>query len=575
MDMLRLLDIEYLTLLPGSTFGGIHDSAVNYTGNSRPELILCTHEMNTVSMARGYARVTGRPMAAIVHNVVGLLNASMTIYDAWCDRVPVLILGGAGPVNAANRKPWIHWIHSANVQGSLVRDFTKWNDQPASVAAIPESLLQAYRIAVTEPAGPVYVSFDADLQEQAVEQPFELPAVGRYRAAAGPEPDRHSLREAAQLIVQADLPLVFADRVGRSADAVRSLVELADLLALPVINIGGRHSFPTPHPLDFAGAQQSLLREADVVLALDVFDLFGALRLVPDANSPTPGPTGGPQPKVISISLEELLHSNLMADSQALAAVDVPMLADTRLALPYLVEECKSLLDASARARVDRRRQVLEERQQRLRAQQQQYLAEQWAHPQITEARLVAELWEAVKDEDFVITHGRIRRMAPGVCNLPGPERFHSGEAGAAVGCAPGAALGAALALKGTGKLPVATMGDGDFFAALPSLWTAAHYRIPSVWVINNNRSYFGDEDYQKNLALLRGRPPENAWLAQRLENPEADFAAIARDFGLAGEGPIRDPAELGPALDRAVAAAKRGQLALVDVRTENRAQAW
>jgi len=151
MDMLRLLEIEYAAVLPGSTFRGIHDSAVNYTANQRPELILCNHEMITVSLARGYARATGRPMAAIVHNVVGLLNTGMTIYDAWCDRVPVLVLGGTGPVDATRRRPWIDWIHTANVQGNLVRDFTKWDDQPASLTHFGESAVRAYKIAMTPP----------------------------------------------------------------------------------------------------------------------------------------------------------------------------------------------------------------------------------------------------------------------------------------------------------------------------------------------------------------------------------------------------------------------------------------
>src|SRR5579862_6156249 len=210
MDMLRLLDIEYAAVLPGSTFRGIHDSAVNYTANHKPEFILCNHEMITVSLSRGYYRATGKPMAAIIHNVVGLLNTMMTIYDAWCDRAPVLVLGGTGPVDATKRRPWIDWIHTANVQGNFVRDITKWDDQPASVAAIPESMLRAYRIAMTEPAGPVYVCFDVGLQEQALPESFVLPDVSRYRPPAPPAPDRGAIREAARLLVNAELPLCFA-----------------------------------------------------------------------------------------------------------------------------------------------------------------------------------------------------------------------------------------------------------------------------------------------------------------------------------------------------------------------------
>ena len=288
MDMLRLLGIEYAALLPGSTFRGIHDSAVNYTANRGPELILCNHEMITVSLARGYYRATGRPMAAMLHNVVGLLNASMTIYDAWCDRAPVLILGGTGPLDSTQRRGAVDWQHTANVQGGLVREFTKWDDQPGSVADIPESLLRAYRIAVTEPAGPVYVCFDVALQEQRLTSPVTLPEIARYRPAPPAEPDRNQVKEVARLLVDATMPVCLADRFGAHPGAVERLVELAELLAMPVVSLGGRTSFPTPHAYDFYGDQSRLLPEADVILGLDVLDLDGALRVAVGRHSAVP-----------------------------------------------------------------------------------------------------------------------------------------------------------------------------------------------------------------------------------------------------------------------------------------------
>ena len=573
LDMLRLLDIEYAAELPGSSFRGIHDSAVNYTANRKPELILCNHEMITVSLARGYAQATGRPMAAIVHDFVGLLNTAMTVYDAWCDRVPVLLLGGTGPMDATKRRPWIDWIHTANLQGNVLRDFTKWDDQPHSVAAIPESLMRAYRIAVTEPCGPVYVCFNVEDQEEPIDGSFSLPDVSRYRPAAGPEPDRGALREAARLLVGAELPLAFADRVGRSAEAVRVLVALADLLAMPVVNLGARHSFPTPHPLDFAGAAGELLGEADVILGIDATDLAGSLVPPPThgARARVAPSADGRGQRVISISLDELVHRGLTTDYQALPSVDVPMLADSKAALPLLLEECRSLVDSAARARIERRRQALEPRQERLRARNRASVEAAWDHPQISEARLVGEMWQVIKDEDFVLTHGRVGRMAPGVCAIPGPERNVGGGGGGAVGSGPGTSLGAALGLKGTGKLPIAILGDGDFLSSIQALWTAAHYHIPSLWIVNNNRSYYNDEDHQDRIARIRERPPENKWVGMRLENPEIDYASVARDFGVGGVGPVQDPSELGPALRRAVDDVKRGQLVVVDVRSENR----
>lgn len=571
MDVLRLLDIEYAAVLPGSTFRGIHDSAVNYTANQRPELIVCNHEMITVSLANGYAAVKGKPMVAIVHNFVGLLNTSMTIYDAWCARSPVIILGGTGPVDARHRRPWIDWIHTANVQGNAVRDFTKWDDQPGSVDAVAESLLRAYRIAVTQPAGPVYVCFDVDIQEQELIQPFPLPDVSKYRPAAAPGPDIGALREAADWLVRSDLPLCYADRVGRNPSAVPALVELAELLAMPVIDLNAKHSFPTPHPLDFYGLESELLRQADVVLGLDLVDPDGAMRLPVDPVTRAAQRVESANQRVITISLDELLHRGLTTDYQALPAVDLPMLGDTGLAIPQLLEECRSRIDASARARIDQRRQGLEGRQAELRERQRRYMEQQWDHPQITEQRLVAETWEAVKNEDFFFTKGRLRRLAPGVCAIPGPERDMGDAGGGAVGAGPGVALGGALALKGTGKVPVAILGDGETTSSIQALWTAAHYGIPSLWVINNNRSYYNDEAHQDRIARLRDRPPENKWVGQRMENPEVNFGAIARTFGLHGEEPIKEATQLGPALGRAVDAVKRGQLAIVNAWTELR----
>ncbi len=569
VDMLRRLGIEYAALLPGSTYRGIHDSLVNYTANIGPEIVLVNHEMHAPSIARGYARVTGKPMAVFVHDFVGLLNMTMTIYDAWCDRVPIVILGGTGPLDATHRRPWIDWLHTANVQGNAVRDFVKWDDQPGSVAAIPESMLRAYRLAVTEPAGPVYVCFDVELQEQRLGDDVRLPDVARYAASAAPAPDRAALRETARWLVGAEHPLIYADRVGRHADAVESLVALAELVAAPVIDLGARHDFPTPHALDFLGDEKTLLGEADVVLGLDCIDLAGAMR---GRGHREPGDVVE-RARVASISMNDYAVRSLTSDYQELPAVDLPMLGETRAALPQLLEECRSLIDGAARARIDGRRRALAEAQERLRGRQRAYVKDHWDHPQITEARLASEVWTAIKGEPFVLTYGRHRRMAPGVFQIAGPSQYLGYGGGGAVGAAPGVAIGSALALKGSGKLPVAILGDGEMLSAIQILWTAAHYEIPTLLVLNNNRAYYNDQDHQVRIAKARSRPVENVWIGQRMERPEADFSAIARTFGWHGEGPVKAASELPSALGRAIAAVKRGQPALVDIWTEDRGE--
>ena len=571
MDVLRLLGVEYAAILPGATYRGIHDSAVNYTGNTRPELITCNHEMIAVAVASGYARATGKPGVAMLHNVVGLLNGSMMIYDAWCDREPLIVIGGTGPMDATHRRPWIDWVHTALVQGNLVRDFTKWDDQPSSVAAIPESLMRAYRIAATPPTGPVYVCFDSTHQEEKLTEPFQLPDVSRYKPAAPPAPDSGALSEAARRLVQADLPLIFADRVGRNPYAVPALVELVELLAAPVADLGARANFPSHHVLNFSTAAKSLLREADVVLGLDVVDLDGAMRLPVNYATRVAEKVEVPNRFVISISLDELMARGLTSDFQALPTVDLPMLGDTGQGIPMLVEECRKAIDGAARARIDARRYQLEARQTELRERQRQKVMESWDRPTINEVRLIGELWEAVKDQPFVLTRGRTNRAAPGVFQISGPEQYLGSGLGGAVGSGPGVALGAALALKNTGKLPIAMLGDGEFLMSVQALWTAAHYNIPSLWVINNNRSYYNDEAHQILVSKMRGRPVENAWIGQRIQDPDLDYAAMARTYSVEGIGPIEQPSDLGPALRRGVELASQGRMVVVDVRTDRR----
>ena len=181
-DALRATEIPYIALNPGASYRGLHDSLVNYLGNERPQMLLCLHEESAVAIAHGYAKVTGKAMAAAVHSNVGLMHATMAIFNAWCDRMPMVILGATGPVDAVKRRPWIDWIHTARDQGALVRGYTKWDDQPASPAASREAILRANWIANTAPRGPTYVNLDAGMQESNLSEPVPPIDTGRFKA---------------------------------------------------------------------------------------------------------------------------------------------------------------------------------------------------------------------------------------------------------------------------------------------------------------------------------------------------------------------------------------------------------
>jgi acetolactate synthase-1/2/3 large subunit len=566
VDVLRALGIEYAALNPGATFRGLHDSLVNYGGNRRPQIVQCCHEEIAVAVAHGYAKAAGRPMVAVVHDVVGLQHASMAIFNAWCDRVPLLVLGGTGPMAAEHRRPWIDWIHTALVQGQAVRDYVKWDDQPASLAAIPEAIVRGYRIATTEPCGPVYVCLDAGLQEAPLDEDVPLPDVARHRPPAGPQADAGALEEAARLLAGAQRPVIVAELLGRHPETVPVLAALAETLGAPVIDLYayGRFNFPNTHPLDLTDARLAVLEGADVVLALDVQDLWGRLSRT-DRTTRRAVPAIPPSARVVDISLRDLAIRSWAMDYHRLAPIDLPIVADTSVALPALLETVRRLVrpDEARRQRRDRLEAIHHAARREARAEAERVRAD----VPIAPARLAAEMWDALKDEDWVLAYGTLDGWARRLWDWTTPGRYLGYSGGAGLGYGPGASIGAALAHRDAGRLCIALQPDGDLLYTPSALWTAAHHRLPVVFVVCNNRSYYNDEVHQELMARARGRPVENKVVGIRLEEPAVDFAGLARAFGVHGEGPIVEPEALGPALRRAVRVAREERVpVLVDV---------
>ena len=574
VDLLKTFQVEYAALNPGATFRGLHDSIVNYGGNTLPEIIQCCHEEIAVAVAHGYGKAKGRPMAAIVHDLVGLLHATMAVYIAWLDRAPVLVLGATGPMAVEQRRPWIDWIHTALVQGQAVRDYVKWDDQPASLPSIVESFIRGHRTAMTEPRGPIYLCFDAALQEQRLDGAVPMiPSIHRFAPPAPAQGDPHALAVAARWLVEAAHPVALAEYVGRSAGGVEALVELADLLALPVIDLGSRFNFPNTHPLDLTGAEEELLPHADVVLALDVFDLQKALGTV-DRTTRQGRALTRDGTKIIHISLNDLGVRAWSQDYGRLQPVDLPIAADTAVALPALTGLCRALAEREGQRGPRRRdRRITLEAVRRT-------LRDRWrdqgervrdARP-VSFPRLATDLWHVVKDEDWVLVNRTLRGWTRRLWDWTSPSQYVGALMGGGVGYGIGHAMGAALAYRGTEKVCIDIQPDGDLLYTPGGLWTAARHRIPLLVVMFNNRSYFNDEDHQILMAKARGRPVENAHIGLRLDDPPVDFAGLARSFGIHAEGPIEDPADLRPALTRAVRYVKREkQPALVDVITQSR----
>ena len=570
VDTLKGLGIEYIAMNPGATFRGIHDSIVNHLGNERPEFIVCNHEEIAVAIAQGYGRAAGKPMAAFVHDIVGLLHASMAMFNAWMGRSGVLVLGATGPVDANHRRPWIDWIHTANVQGEAVRNFVKWDDQPASVEASVESLIRAYNLVTSEPLGPVYVCFDADVQEEKLTKPYELPDFSRYPKPTRLQADADALDEVATMLMAAKNPVVLADFLGRSDDAIKGLIRLAESLSIPVVNGGDFFNFPTRHPLYAAESKDALIAEADVILALDVYDLQQELTSLDRATRIATDIIRA-DAKLIDISLRQLLTKSWADDHGHLYPTDISIAAETSMAVPALADIVQRRLDdaTGSTAEIAERGERIKELQESALAKNQATAEAQADEYPLALSTIAQEIWEVVKDEDWVVGNGDLRGWIQRLWDIKHPYQDVSARGGGGLGEGLGHAIGVALANRDKGRLTINIQSDGDMLFTPAALWTAVHHRIPLLIVMYNNRTYGNDLGHQGSMAQVRDRPMERRTIGIDIDDPNVDFVGLAHSFGAWAEGPIEKSEDLKPALQRAVKAVKDGRVALVDVYTQ------
>ena len=571
VDLLHGLGIEYAAFNPGASFRGLHDSLVNYGGDQSPRTVLCCHEEISVALAHGYAKATGRPMVAALHDVVGLQHACMAIFNAWCDRVPVLLLGGTGPMDSTRRRPWIEWIHTALVQGNHVRDFVKWDDQPANAAGVAESILRAYRLMTAEPTGPVYVCLDAALQEDPLPKGVSMPSdIERWVRQAPVNADPDGLRTASEWLSQSRRPIILADTVGRSNAGTDALRALAEKLNAPVVDLGTRFNFPSEHRLEATERREELLRDADVVLAVDVVDLWGALQ----ANAARHRPSGfapSGDTKIISLSVSDLLVHSWTSDYQRMQPVDLRLVGESRLALPAMLDGLAAGGSAS-QERLTRAKKLAEEGSvQRAEWESRARSLARSAADAVPLGYLGLALRDALVGHDWVLSNNDLRGWARRLWCIEQPYQYTGSSGGAGLGYGIGASLGVGLAHKGSGRIVVNLQPDGDLLYCSSALYTAAHERLPLLMVMLNNHSYYNSEEHGLRMAEHRGRPAERAGIGTRPEGPAVDFATVARGFGIASAGPITSVEDLPRALATAIEAVASGEPYLLDVVTETR----
>ncbi len=570
VDAIKALDIEYVASMPGSSFRGLHEALINYGGNTKPEFLTCLHEESSVGMAHGYAKATGKPMLVLVHGTVGLQHAAMAIYNAWCDRVPILMIGG-NTLDATKRRPGVEWIHTVQDAAVMVRDFTKWDDQPGSLLHFAESMMRGWRVAMTPPMGPVLIMADSELQELPIEG--AEPKLPKRAPVGFPQGEAGAVTEAAELLAKAEAPVLIADRLARTPRGLTLLVELAELLGAPVVDKQGRMNFPTDHWANHSDRASSLVREADVVIGFEMTDFWGAVNQFRDVVHRNDKRATKPDAKLISLGVGDLFLKSNFQDFERYAAVYVAIAGDGEATLPALIEAVKRALPADKKAAREARAAKLKTAWQAARDKNRQEAAYAWDASPISTARLCAELWDQIKSHDWaLVSESSFQSSWPQrLWAINKHHQFNGGSGGYGVGYTAPASVGAALAHRAHGRLSVALQGDGDLMCAPGVLWTAAHHKIPLISVIHNNRAYHQEVMHVQRMANRHSRGLDRTHIGTTINGPDIDYAKLAQSMGVWGAGPISEPGELAPAIKKAIQVAQAGEPAVIDVVSQPR----
>jgi acetolactate synthase-1/2/3 large subunit len=564
-DVIKSLPFEFICANPGDKFRALQESLTGpYGGNKNPEWITCLHEEIAAAMGHGYAKMEGKPLCVFAHGTVGLQHASMGIYNAYCDRVPIYVVLGNSLDLPGN--------HSVQDAAGMVRDFIRWDAAPASLERFAESAVRAYGISMTPPMMPILLVADSEMQEKPIPKGPE-PRIPKMTVAQPPQGDSGSVAEAARLLVQAKNPVIVVDKYARTQAGTDRLVELAELLQAAVIDDAGRMNFPNRHPLNQSFTRRGLVAGADVVLGLEVTSLYSIAntsrqQLVEDTRQVLK-----PGAKLISIGADGLLTKGNFLDMGRYQPVDLSISADAETTMLPLIEAVKRQLTPGQKAEAQVRGSRLAAIQQKTLEQARIDATYAWDASPISTGRLSAELWEAVKGEDWSFVSYIMHFSWWPLRTWPMEKHYHwnGNSGGNGMGYNAPAALGAALANKKHGRFTVNIQCDGDLMYAPGTLWTAAHHHIPILNVMHNNRAYHQEVMHLQRMASRHSRGMDSVGIGVKIDNPDIDFAKLASSMGVYAEGPIVDPKDVGPALKRAVVVVKRGEPALVDVVTQPR----
>jgi acetolactate synthase I/II/III large subunit len=557
VQVLKDLGIEYVALNPGSSFEGLQESIINYgtPPNTMPELITALHEESSVTMAHGYAKATGKPMCAMLHGTIGVQHAAMSIYQAYYDRTPVLLIAG--------RDLGFIAAHSANDMAGMVRSFTKWDAQPKTLEESLTAIQRAYNEAITPPCGPTMVVIDMELQKEEAGN-LKIPS---YTAPHISGIDTNEAREIARALLSSQNPRIAVGRL-RTHEGVRLAVQLAELTGASTSTAAtqGPMSFPQRHPLCGPGASTTY----DYVLGLETpaaqVSLTGPALSTLLARDTAKIGFGGITPGV-----------NRGGRGRGAAPTGRAIEVDAEASLPRLIEEVRRQMTPDRQRAIEDRasKHAVANQQARLealtRALEQKRAG--WNGTPIATARVYAELWPLIADEDWILASptGFSGGHNAQLWDHNKPYSYLGSQGAAGMGYGAPASVGAALAAKSRGQMVINIQCDGDLNYAPGVLWTATHHKLPLLTVMHNNRAWHQELMFVEYMCGVRGRGGDRGHIGTALNDPFIDYRMMAAGYGMAGEGPITDPAKLAAALKRGVASAKRGQPYLIDVITQPR----
>jgi len=572
VDVFKSLDFEYICANPGSSFRGLHESIINYGGNTRPELITCCHEESSVGMAHGYFKAEGKPLAIMAHGTVGLQHAAMAIYNAWCDRAPVYVILGNHSDAAVRRAA--EWYHGVQDAAHMVRDYTKWDDNPWSLGHFGESAVRAYKIAMTPPMAPVVMVLDGGLQEHPVAAGENL-TIPRLTVPAPPQGESAAVEEVARMLVAAESPVLVADRLARTPRGMTLFVELAEAVQASVIDYGSRMNFPSHHPLNQTQRAGAAVVDADVVVGLEVMDFWGTINRLRDQLHRSTRRVAKPTAKLVTITTGDLYIRANYQDFRRMQDVDLAIAADGEATLPSLIEAVRRLTTGDRQRVFDERGARLAEASRAAAERSRTDASYGFDATPVSTARLCAEVWNQIKNDDWALVSSYyspdVGGWARKLWNFDKSYQWLGHAGGGGIGYGLPASVGAALANRRHGRLSVAIQTDGDLMYAPGALWTAAHHKIPLLSVMHNNRAYHMEVMHVQRMCNARNRGIDRGALGSELTDPNIDFATLARSMGVYAEGPIESPSDLAPALQRAINVVRRGEPALVDVVTQVR----